>query len=184
MQDVLAGFDDEEVHVSGDQALGLFGEGIAHFVEADVPQRGQLRRRAHGSRHEPGLLRRRVGGGHFACQLRCPLVQLKGLVLDVVLGQDRGGRAKGVGLNDIASGFQKLAMHGLHGIRPGEDQVLVAPFEGQAAEIVGGQIHLLQRSSRCTVEHQHRPLRAVQTLQEANALDGEHQSINRQGARG
>ena len=58
LQDVLTGFNDEQVDISCDQALGLLRKGVAHLIEANVPKGWQLRRRPHGAGHKPGLLRR------------------------------------------------------------------------------------------------------------------------------
>ena len=72
-------------------------------------------------------------------------------------------------------------MHRLDRIRTREHQVFVATLEGQAAEVISSQIHLLQRRSRCAVKHQHWPRRAVKAFKKTDALCGEHQPINRPG---
>jgi len=179
LQHVLAGFDDEQIHIAGDQALGLFGEGIAQFIEADVPEGGQLGGGAHRAGHEAGFLRGAVGIGHLAGQFGGALVDREGLILQVVFRQHGGGGPKGVGFDHIAAHLQELPVHRLHRIGAGEHQVFVAALQGRAAEILGAQIHLLQRGACGAVEHEHRMLRAVQTLEETNPLGGQHQPFRR-----
>ena len=40
-------------------------------------------------------------------------------------------------------------------IRTRKDQVFIAPFEGRPAEIVGGQVTLLEHGTHGSVEHEH-----------------------------
>ena len=87
LQRVLAGFDDEEIHIAGKQATGLLGKGIAHGIETHVPQGGQLGGGAHGAGHKARLLWGAVAIGHLAGQLSRFDVELVGLVLQVVFGQ-------------------------------------------------------------------------------------------------
>ena len=179
LQDVLAGLDDEQIHIAGDQTLRLLGEGVAHLIEAHMPERGQLGGGAHRAGHEAGLVRSGVGLRHLPRQLGGALVHGEGLILKVVLRQhDRSG-TEGVGLDHIGTHLQELAVHRLHRIGAGEHQVLVTALQGRTAEILGRQVHLLQRGSSGAVEHQHRPLRAVQALKKADPLSGEHHPFSR-----
>ena len=173
LQHVLAGFHDEQIHIAGQQALGLLGERGLHDIEIDVAQRGQLGGWPHRSGHEARLIGGGKGISDLTGQLGGTLVDREGLILQVIFGQHNRGSPEGVGLDHIATHLQKLAVHSLHHIRPGEHQVFVAALQGQTAEIVGAQIHLLQRRARGPVKHQHRTLRAVQSLQKSHArLDG------------
>jgi hypothetical protein len=63
-------------------------------------------------------------------------------------------------------------VHGLHRIRTCENQNLIAAFQGRTAEILGREVHLLQRGAGGAVEHQHRSIRGVQTLEKAHARRG------------
>ena len=87
LENILAGFDDQQIHVPGQQAFCLFGKGGLHGVEVDMPQGGQLRGRAHGARHETGLFWGGVAIRHLAGQLGGPLIHGKALVGDVVFRQ-------------------------------------------------------------------------------------------------
>jgi len=60
-------------------------------------------------------------------------------------------------------------MHGLHRIRTGEDEILIAALQGRPSEILGRQLHLLQRGAGGAVEHQHGPLRAMEPFEETDA---------------
>ena len=179
LQHVLAGFDDEQIHIAGDQPLRLLGERIAHLIEAHMPERGQLGGGSHGPRHEAGLVRGGVGLRHLPRQLGGALVHGEGLILKVVLRQHDRGCTEGVGLDHIGTHLQELAMHRLHGIGAGEHQVLIAALQRRTTEILGRQVHLLQRGSSGTVKHQHRPLRAVEALKKTDPLGGEHQPFSR-----
>ena len=172
LQHVLAGFDDEEIHVTGQQTLRLLAERGLHRVEIDVAERGQLGGGTDRAGHEAGLLRGAVLIGHRSGQFGGPLVEREGLVLEAVFGQhDRGG-TEGVGLDYIGPDFQELAMHRLHRIGPGDHKVFVAALQDSAAEILGAQVHLLQRGAGGTVEHQHRPGRIVEAIQETDPAGG------------
>ena len=63
-------------------------------------------------------------------------------------------------------------MHRLHRIRPGEHQVLVATLQSWAAEILGAQVHLLQRGAGGAIKHQNRPGRIVEPIQETDPAGG------------
>ena len=105
LQHVLAGFDDEEIHVTGQQTLRLLAERGLHRVEIDVAERGQLGGGTDRASHEAGLLRGAVLIGHRSGQFGGPLVEREGLVLEAVFGQhDRGG-TEGVGLDHIGPDF-------------------------------------------------------------------------------
>ena len=125
----------------------------------------------HGASHETRLVWGGVGSGNFTGQLCCPLVEGKGLVGDVVFSQHQRGGPEGVGFDHIAARLQKLAMHCLHRIGAGENQIFIAALKGGAAEIIGAQIHLLQRGTCGTVEHQHWPLGPMQALKKADSLN-------------
>ena len=60
-------------------------------------------------------------------------------------------------------------MHCLNSIGAGENQIFIAALKGSAAEIIGAQIHLLQRGACGTVENQHRPPRTMQALKKADS---------------
>ena len=170
LQHVLAGFDDEQVDVASQQPFGLLGEGGFHRVEIDVPQGRQLGGGPHRAGYKAGLLGGGVGIRHLAGQFGSALVEGKGLIGDVVFRQHQGGGSEGVGLDHIGTHLQKLAMHGLHRIRAGEHQDFVAALQRWTAEVVGAQVHLLQRGAGGTVEHEHGPLGRVQPLQKTHPL--------------
>ena len=133
---------------------------------------GQLRGGSDRAGHEAGLFRGAVAIGHVAGQFSGPLVERESLVLDAVFGQhDRGG-AEGVGFDHIGPHLQELAMHGLHGVRPGDHQVLVATLQGRAAEILGAEIHQLQRRAGGAIEHEHRPGGFVKPIQKTDPASG------------
>ena len=107
LQQILAGLDQQHVHAALDQRLGLLAIGRGHGVVADVAQRGQLGGGSDGAGHKARVFKGREGVCHFARQLRGGKIQLPGAILQVVLGQHDAGRAKAVGLDNIAANFEK-----------------------------------------------------------------------------
>ena len=65
LQWVLAGFDDEQINIAGQETSSLLSKGIAHLVKAHMPKRWQLCGRSHGASHEAWFLRRAVTISHF-----------------------------------------------------------------------------------------------------------------------
>ena len=53
-------------------------------------------------------------------------------------------------------------MQRLHGVGTGHDEQFIAPFQGAAAEVVGGEVLSLQVRSGCAVEYQHPLCEGVQ----------------------
>jgi hypothetical protein len=135
-----------------------------------VTKRGQLCCWPNRAGNKTWLFRRGIGIRHLASQSGCPFIDRKSLILESVFGQHNGGGSKRVGFDHIASRLQKLAMHSLHGVRPGEHELLVAPFQGGPTEILGGQVEKLQRGAGGSVKNQHGLFRTVQPLQKADAL--------------
>ena len=58
-------------------------------------------------------------------------------------------------------------MHGLHHVRAGEHQMLVAALQFGAAKILGGQVMALQGRACAPVKHQNGPLGAMESLQKS-----------------
>ena len=126
LQHVLAGFDDEQIHIAGNQAFGLLAIGLLEDIKAHMPQGGQFGRGTHGARHKAGFLWGAEGIGHLPGQFRRQLVEGEGLVFEAVFGQHNGSGTKGVGFDHIATHLQELAMDRLNHIGAGHHQVLVA----------------------------------------------------------
>ena len=169
LEDVLAGFNNEQIDIAGNQTFGLFGEGRLHPVEIDVAQGGELGGWPDGASHKAGFLNRAELRCHLPRQFRCPLVDCEGLALQVVFGQHDGGRPKGVGLDDIAASLKELTVNRLHRIWAGKDQVFIATLQGRSAEIFSTEVHLLERCSRRSVKDQDWPFRAMEPLEKADA---------------
>ena len=138
LQHVLAGLDDEEINPSNQKTLRLFGVGLFQGVEIDVSQGGQLCGGPHRSRHEARLFARAVGVGDLPCQLRGAPIQFKGLIFKSVFSEHNARCSKRVGLDNVAAGIKEQAMHALHRIWPGNDEILVTAFQLFTAKILGG----------------------------------------------
>ncbi len=172
LENVLTGLDDEQIDIAGDQALRLFPEGRAHRVEIDVAEGGQFGGGSHGTGHEAWFLGGAVLIRHLPGEFRRLLVQGMGVILQAVFGQNDRGGTEGVGLDHIASRLQKLAMHRLNGIGPGDHQVLVATLQFQTAEVISRQIHLLQAGSGGPVEDEHGTSWTVQVAEKTGIRHG------------
>ena len=167
LQHVLAGLNDEQVNIAGNQSFGLFPEGIAHRVEVDVPQGRQLGGGSHGPSHEAGPLRGAEFVGHLPGQFRRPFVEFKGLVFKAVFRENDRGGSKGVCFDHVAAHVEELTMHRFHRLGFGDGQIFVAALQLRATEILGGQIKALEAGARGPVKHQHGPFRPVEVIQEA-----------------
>ena len=64
-------------------------------------------------------------------------IELARVLGEAVLGQHDGGRAEGVGLDDVGAGVEEAVVQLANLVGAGEDQVLVAAFELRAAEVGG-----------------------------------------------
>ena len=105
VEGILGGFEEEEVDAAGNQAGGLFLVGGGQLVEGDAAGDGDgFGGGADGAGDEAGAFRGIVVGGGFAGQLGGGVVDLVGLGGQVVLGEDDGGSAEGVGFDDVGAG--------------------------------------------------------------------------------
>ena len=66
-------------------------------------------------------------------------VELEGLVGEAVLAEHQRRAAEGVGLDDVAAGREVALVDAVDHVGAGGAEVLVAPLELGAAEVVGGQ---------------------------------------------
>ena len=66
-------------------------------------------------------------------------VELVGLVGEAVLAEHQRRAAEGVGLDDVAAGGEIALVDAVDHVGAGGAEVLVAPFELGAAEVLGGQ---------------------------------------------
>jgi len=138
-------------------SAGLLVEILNQLRKRDAAgNRDGLGGRPHGAGDEPREFVRRLPR-----QLRRGKVQLVGIVRKAVLGEHQFRSAKGIGLDDIRAGVQVSAMDAEHHIRPGAHQVLIAPFECRAAEVLGSQLPLLQHGPHGPVENQYTLLEDV-----------------------
>ena len=135
-EQVELGLDEQEVDAALEQPERLLLVGVAELGVGDLPERGELRARAHGAGHPARPLGRRELVAHRAGQLGRRAGQLAGAVGQAVLGQDDRGRAEGVGLDHVAADLVEGAVHLGHDVGPGLDQQLVAALEVGPAEVV------------------------------------------------
>ena len=165
--------DDEEVGTTVDQAVGGFEVGGDQLVVGDVAGSGVVdvrrdrrgpRRRPEGACHVAGLLRGAEFVGGLARQGGACVVQLVGQLVHVVVGQRDRVRVERVGLEDVGTRLEVLAVDPLDDLRLGQvEQVIVALQSGRPlAEpfaAVAGLVRTvpLDRRAHRAVDH-HDPL--------------------------
>src|SRR5690606_18821770 len=154
---VLGSLDQEQVHTAFHQRPGLFGENRYQLVEGDVSEsrigsRGEEARWSDRARHEAGVF-----GGAEAVR-RAPgnlgrgNVDLPDAISQAVLAQCDAVRTEGVRLHRIAADGEEARMDLLDEIRPGDHQVVVAPLQLRATEVLGGQVVALDRGAHGAIE--------------------------------
>ena len=74
------------------------------------------------------------------------------LVGQPVFSQHDGSAAEGVRLDDVRASFEIFAVDAGNNVGAREYQILVAAFQVRAAEILGGQILLLQHGAHGAIQ--------------------------------
>ena len=172
LEHVLASFNNEQIHIPRQQALGLLAKGGLHGVEINMTKGRQLGGGSNRSSHETRFGWRAVEIGHLPGEFSGPFVKGEGLGFQSVFGQyDRSG-PEGIGFDHVGTHLQELAVHRLHGIGTGDHQVFVTTLQGSATEILGAEVHLLKGSTGGPIEDQHGPRRVVESLEESDAAGG------------
>ena len=154
-QHVELRLNEQQVDAALEQPERLLLVGVTEFGVRDVPERRELRARAHGARHPARPLGRRELVADGAGQLGGAAGDLAGAVGQPVLGQDDRGGAEGVGLDHVAADLVEGAVHLRHDVGPGLDEPLVAPLELGPAEVVGTEPQHLQVGPHGAVEDEH-----------------------------
>ena len=146
---VLRRFEEEQVGAALQQPDRLRPVGGDQLVEGDAAGDGDgLRRRPHRPRDEPraGELRRRFAGDPCG-----RLVEFDRAVLQAVLGEHGRHSPERVRRDDVGLRGEVGLVDAADDVGPGDDEVLVAALEIGPAEILRGEVRLLE----------HRPHRAV-----------------------
>ena len=122
LQDILAGFEAEQIGTPFHQSACLHLVRCGHVRERDMPERRKLCRRAHRAGNEAGMGRRGILLRHAPGDLRRCKREFIGTVCETVFRKDDGRRAEAVRLDDVATGFEIVAMDVLHRGGLGDDQ--------------------------------------------------------------
>ena len=151
---VLAGFEQQQVNPAFQQPARLLVEVANQFIEGDAARdRNRLRRRAQRAGHETRARGRRALGGDVTSQLRRFAIDFVSAVFEAVLGEHDLGPAERVRFNDVRARVQVPGMDVANHIRAREHEVLVAAFEVSPAEILRGQLAILNGRAHRSVEH-------------------------------
>ncbi len=160
LEDVLRGLDEQDVHTTFDEVFRLLVVVPLQLFEGRIGQdriaaREQQARRADRSGDEArpfgcGVLV--AGGAREPCRGD---VQLPRLLPDAPLAQPVRRRLEGARLDHVASDLEERLVDRLDDVGAGEDQVVVAPLERPAAEILSGRVMALNVRPHRAVEHDH-----------------------------
>ena len=153
LQQVLAGFHDERVGPAAEQAGRVFLVGVAERREPDVPQRGQLCARPHGTQHPAraaGLRGRRRGrpgepGARFG--------QLADPVRDAVFTEIGEIGTERIRRDAVRAGRQVRVMNVADNVRAGNVQDLVTALV--PLKIVQDRVAGLQHRAHGPIGHQY-----------------------------
>jgi hypothetical protein len=101
---------------------------------------------------EPATKRGRSGVAYF-CESSGGDVDLGGLFQQPPFAEAARRGLEGAGLHHVAADRQERLVDRLDDVGPGQDEVVVAPFERFATEVVGGQVVALDvRPHRAVVD--------------------------------
>ena len=173
VEGVEDGFNQQQIYSALHQGVDLFAVGSNQLVKGDGPVGGVVDIGAHGA----GLVGRANGASHVAglgwlalCvvvggtagQLGCSQVYLADVRLGVVVGLADAGGVEAVGLNDVGSSLQVLAVDLLHQVRPRQAEQVVVAFqltgegsEQVATEVLFRQLLLLKHGAKCAIQNQY-----------------------------
>src|SRR5216683_5088933 len=151
---VLTGFDEEDVDAALEQAFGLDVVGFAKLLEGDTAGDGDgLGGGAHGTGDKARLGGRGEFVGGLASEFGGAAVEEMRVGGEPVLGENNGGTAKAVCFNDVGAGREIFAVDVEDDVWARAHEIFVTAFERGAAEILGGEIALLQHGTHGAVEH-------------------------------
>ena len=142
LEEVLAGFDEEDVDAAFDEGLGLLDVGGEHSVVGDVAERGELGGGADGAGDEAGLVGGGVFGGDAAGEAGGGEVEFAGALGDAELGEDEGGGAEGVGLDDVGAGGEVAGVDFADDVGAGDGEDFAAVFEAGVVLVDGESVVL------------------------------------------
>ncbi len=152
LEEVLRGFDEEDVDAAFDEGFGLLDVGKEHRVVADVAERRELGGGADGAGDEAWA----IGGGElaggFAGEAGGGEVELAGALGDAELPEDEGRGAEGVGLDDVCAGFEVGAVDLADDVGAGDGEDLGAVLEAGVIAVDGEVVVLDAGSHRAVVD--------------------------------
>ena len=128
LQQILAGFDQQNIDAALNQRLNLFSIGLRHGVIGDVSYRGQLGGRTDRTGNEARLLRRGKLRGDFLRQFCGSKIQLAGFVCQLIFLQHDARGTECVRLDNIATYLQKTGVNAAYQVRSAEHEQLIAAF--------------------------------------------------------
>ncbi len=143
-EQIELGLDDERIDAALDQRAGLHLVRVTQRRERDLPERGELGARTHRTGDEPLAVRGREVIRDLAGQSGVRQGDLVCAVGQVVFAERDRERPERVGLDDVGAHLEVRGVQGADDVGPGDAQVLVAPLERVAAEVVRGEVLALQ----------------------------------------
>src|SRR6266481_3241790 len=136
------------------QQSGFDVVGFAELLEGDTAGDGDgLGGGAHGAGDKARLGGRGEFVGGLASEFGGAAVEEMRVGGEPVLGENNGGTAKAVCFNDVGAGREIFAVDVEDDVWARAHEIFVTAFERGAAEILGGEIALLQHRTHGAVEH-------------------------------
>ena len=138
--------DQEQVDATVEQAEALVVIGVGQFVVGDLAERRELGARTDRA-GDPDAVLVGDGAGDGGVGAR----DLAIAIGEAVFAERHRERTEGVGLDDVDAELAVGAMETLDHVGSGDAEYLVAALELWTAEVVGGQVLLLEPGARRSV---------------------------------
>ena len=183
LEDVLRRLHEEDVHATLDEVLRLLVVVVAQLTEPDVRQYRIAARRQHArgsdrASHEARSLRRRILRARGASQLGRADVDRTDLVAQPPFLEPPRRRLERARFDDVASNGQERLVNGLNDVGTRQYEVIVAPFQRFAAEVLRGQVVALDVRAHRPIEDEHA---LVQSVEVAGVAIGKCGASSRSG---
>ena len=152
-QQVVHGFDDEQIDTAVEQPAGERLVGVAQFGVSNLAERSELGARPDGPGDIAAPVGRRVVGGDACCDRPGGVGQLVGALRDPVLGEGYGECPEGVCLGDIRANIEVAGVELGNDVGAGDVEDLVAAGKVGPAEVILGEVGPLQCGAGGAVVH-------------------------------
>ena len=157
-EDILRGFDQQQIHAALDEANSLLSKNFGQLVESDIRKvgvvgGGQLARGADRTRHEARLF---CFCSKFICETarkgRGSLIDLDHTFAQFIFRHGDAVGAEGIGLEHVHTDLEERAMDLFHGFGVRDDEEVIAAVILLTAEFLRREVLVLQAGAHGAVE--------------------------------